>query len=97
MISEKVGLSGWITLEFLTECVYSPDTICDLFRLRLAKWCAEEGYILLPGVRVYFRVPDFDEHYAPGPEMLKVRAIGRAVPVQKFQQYTSGTEAFAKC
>ena len=96
MISQKVGVSGWITLEFLTDSVFSPDTICDLFRLRLAKWCTEEGHILLPGCRVYFRVPDFAE-YAPGPEMLKVRAIGRAVPVQKFQQYTSGTEAFAKC
>jgi len=95
MISEKVGLSGWITLEFLTDSVYSPDTICDLFRLRLAKWCAEQGYILLPGCRVYFHVPDLDEP-VPGPEMLKVRAIGRAVPVQKFPQYTSGTEGWAR-
>lgn len=88
MTIEKVGKSGWVTVEFLEDAVDGYQAVIDLFSYQLAQWADARGYALLPGTRVQF-LPPHPMDDPPLPEMVKVRAVGRAVRVTKLPQVFS--------
>jgi hypothetical protein len=94
--TEKVYLSSWVTLELIQDAV-ALQSMFDLERWHLAKWAADNGYALLPGIRVYFEKPDYER--APlFPDSLHLKVIGRAAKITALEKIPIwGTECFALC
>lgn len=96
MTTEKVFVSGWVTIELIQD-IAALQSMFDLKREHLTKWAAANGYALLPGIKVYFEKPDYER--APMlKDALHLKVVGRAVKITYLEKVPCwGSEGFALC
>ncbi len=92
MQTEKLYMPGYVTLDFLNDSVGGQKAIVEYFERMLIERAEELGYVMLLPPKVYFERIDelssspLDLHML-GNQMLKVKAVGRAVKVTKLDQF----------